>query len=234
MTHLPDLRDELIAAAARTSPSVPRRGGTRPQRRTLALSVAFTLGLAGTAGAFFVAAGVVGSRPTAPVPAVPAEEASGMTRTRTPRIVATGELPRSGRVELVGYTMRGYSGRGELLCLDVVLQDASRHGGCDRSIPGRAAGLIGTGNARSPGPVLAVGATRQKIASIDVTFTTGGRRHRQSALLLEVSQEQARRLALAAGSFVYYISELPPRATRAVAVARSSDGEQLWRTRFGG
>lgn len=231
MSILPDLRDELVAAAARPAPrSLVHRA--RRQRRTVMLAAAMTLALSGTAGAVLIAAGVVGGEPTTPVPEVRGEQASGMTRTRAARIVATATLPSSGPIEIVGYTMRGYGGRGELICVDVAMRDGTKAGGCDFGIPARAAGLLGTRVGGSPGPKLAVGATRAPASSVDVRFSVAGEQRVRRAEVLNVTEDSAQ--ALGTSPFSYYVAELPAEAEQAVATARDEQGNQIWAHQFDG
>jgi len=232
VTRIPALRDELVEAAERHFEPVPQRRGSKRARKSLLLAAAFTIGTVGTAGAVLSVTGVVGQDPSRPVPAVRAEERSGMTRTRAPRLLAVGVLPNTGRVELVGYRMRGYAGRGELLCLDIAQPDGRRAGGCDNGLPGRAAGTLPSGSGPSEERrQLAVGATSEPASSVTVTYKTGERRASAKALLLPVSEGPASSVGISA--FVYYVAELPSGATEAVARAHDERGNALWQAAFG-
>lgn len=231
MTHLPQLHDELVRAAREHFPAQPTRRRFGRARRSVVLAVAVSLGSVASAGAVLVASGVVGGDPSTTVPRVGGEERSGMTRTRAPRVLAVADLPQTGPIELIGYRMRGYGGRGELLCLDVAQASGSRAGGCDRDLPGRAAGLLGTRAGGVTGPRLAVGATSDDaVASVDVRYRRDGRDEVVRALVMPVEQRLAEEVGSSA--FLYYVAELPNDATGAVVVARDSGGNDLWRAAF--
>lgn len=230
MTRLPELRDELAAAASR------RHARALPARRSgrvVLLAAAVLLALTATAGAVAVLTGVVGGEPSAPYPRIAGEEDAGMVRTKSPVVLAVSRLPSGERVELVGYRMRGLGGKGELLCLDLLRADGTMGGGCDYEVREGVRGLIGTGTTRQPGPTLAVGLSRSPVAGVDIKYRTAtGRTGTRAATLLRVPAEVARRLG--ADAFTYYIGELPPRVQTATAVGRDGAGRRLWRSRFPG
>ena len=233
MTLLPDLKDELLGAAARRARVGPRSRGPRSPRALL-VTAALTLGVAATAGATLVATGVVGGKPTAPYRRVAGEERVGMRRTHAPLVFGVADLPTTGRVEVVGYTMRGFRGRGELLCVDLALPDGSRGGGCNRGLPARAGGLQGTGSTRDANaPRLASGATRAGgVARIAVRYRVRGRPATASAILIRVPPDLAARLGTR--RFLFYVAEIPSAARAVSAAARDARGRTVWRARFPG
>lgn len=220
MSCLPELRDELVAAAERSSAA--RRRSWVPRRRGAALA-AVVLGLSavGTASAVLVETGVLGGAPSRPVPRVVGEEAAGMERVREPRVLGLANVPGVGRVELVGYAMRGYGGKGTLQCLDVAFPDGTRSGGCDASLPGRLAGVL------SPGPgadrSVAVGATREPVSRVTVNYTDErGESGEASAQLLSVDAGPD------AAQFVYYLAPIPVGARALSATALDAGGKHVW------
>lgn len=228
MTRLPHLRDELVAAAARlaTPVAAPR---PRRARRTWLLAAGFAVLLAGSAGAALLSAGVLGGRPSAPYPRVQAEEETGMARTRQPVVLGAGSLPGGSRFELVGYRMRGYGGRGDLLCLDLLLLPKSTSSGSCGPRSRRALGTIGTGTRDDPGPRLAVGIAAPGVVAVDVRWR-GKEDDRRRATLVRVPDALAARLK--EDPFIYYIAIVPPQARDIVAVALDRDGATLWRAAF--
>jgi hypothetical protein len=224
MTRLPEVRDELVAAAARRAAG---SGAARGARRSALIAAVLALLVAGTAAAALVATGVVGGAPSVPFARVEGEEALGMRRTAAPVVLGVATLGGGRRVEVVGYRMRGLRGRGELLCIDLlVLPDGRRSGGCADGPPGRATGMTGLGSVEAPGPVLATGATRAAVRSVAVRFR-GGRR---PATLVPVTPRLAARLRTV--PFTFYVAELPPGARPVSATARAPDGAVAWRARF--
>ena len=232
MTRLPGLRDELVAAARRGRGD--HRKPPRPRSRSWVLlaTTAACVATAGTAAAVVVTTGAVGQRPSAPYRPVAAEEQAGMRRERAPVVLATTRLSDGATAQLVGYRMRGYAGRGELLCLDLSVSGGSRGGGCDSKLPGRANGLLGTTDAAGrPVGSVAVGATRSQITKVTVSYRRHGRRARTSALLLPVSSRAA--ALVGARRFTYYAAELPDAARPITAVALAADGTRRWSASFG-
>jgi hypothetical protein len=115
MTLLPDVRDELVAAAQRHAVhDVARAAPRRRFSRTFLLAAGLSLTVAGTAGAVLVATGVVGSEPSVPYPRIADEEDAEMVRTHSPVVVGVAQMPTVGRLEVVAYRQRGYKGRGSL------------------------------------------------------------------------------------------------------------------------
>ncbi len=153
-----------------------------------------------------------------------------MTRTRAPRVLAVAKLERTGRVELIGYRMRGYGGRDDLLCLDLAGRGGERAGGCDAGLPGRAAGTLALGTGGVEMPRLAVGVVTDAVDAVELRYSRDGRTDVAKAVLLNVSPSLARDVGTEA--FTYYIAELPSEATGAVAVGRDGDGDSIWRAAF--
>lgn len=232
MTLLPNVRDELVAAAARRA--IPGEAGPtrrRRSRRTTALALAFSLTVAGTAGAALVATGVVGGKPSVSYPRIAGEENVGMMRTHAPVVLGVAQMPTVGTVELVGYRMRGYAGRGSLLCVDMVLPSGSKSGGCDSGLPARAHGVVGTGLTReSNAPKLVTGAANGGISRVTVHYRLGRRDASATAVLIRVPARVAARLDTK--PFVYFIAELPKAARSPIAVAQKPTGAVAWTARF--
>jgi hypothetical protein len=230
MSHLPQLQDELVRAASSHFATVAKPSALARSRRTLALAALLMFGTVGTASAVLVATGTIGGPPSRPVPSVEAEERSGMKRTDEPRTIGTAELPTLGRLELVGYRMRGYGGHGELLCLDVLLLgDGTRAGGCDHELPGRTAGTLAAGGPAAATPRMAVGSTAEHIDSISVHFVADGHPMTVAAEIITVPSNVASDLQ--APAFTYYVAEIPATATKEIAEARL-DGKEVWRASF--
>lgn len=230
MSHLPQLRDELVQAADRHFAATARPSTLARSRRALLAAALLMFGTLGTASAVLVATGVIGGPPSRPVLRVAAEERSGMKRIGEPRTFGIAELPTLGRLELVGYRMRGYGGRGELLCLDVLLLgDESRSGGCDPELPGRAAGFLAAGGRAGENPRMAVGATAERIDAVTVRFLEDGRPRTVAAETIAVPASVAS--ALREPPFTYYIAEVPPSVSAWTAEARRS-GRTVWRASF--
>lgn len=226
MSRLPAVHDELVSAAHRRASGAGGLSGRRT-RRTLLLAAAITVLLAGTAGAVLVATGREGGAPSVPYPPVEGEERVGMLRTRAPAVLGGGSLPGGGRFELVGYRMRGYAGKGDLLCLDVVvLPKGTSAGGCDSRLR-RARGTIGLGTRAEPGPKLAVGETRTDVTTVDLRYRTAGTQRSRRAALIEVPTAVAARVG--EEPFAVYVGPLPSDARDIVAVAEGRDGRPLWR-----
>ena len=224
---LPELRDELVAAANRMGTGELSHAPGRRSRRALLLAATFALGLTGTAGGVLVATGVVGGEPSVPFPRVSGEEDVGMSRTGAPVVLGVARMPTVGRVEIVGYRMRGYRGRGELLCVDLVLPDGSKGGGCDYGLPARARGLQATGTGT---PKLAGGAASREVARVSVRFRRRGTTQAARARLVRVPAAVAARLRTR--PFAYFLAEVPARTRSFVAVARDRRGAVAWTARF--
>lgn len=231
MTLLPEVQSELVAAAERRAVRSAPRSTRRRSGRTLLVAATVVLTAAGTASAVLVATGVVGGRPSVPYPRIAGEESSGMVRTRTPVVLGVARLPVTGRVEVVGYTMRGFQGRGTLLCVDLVLPNGSKGGACSRDVPARASGLGGTGDSRnSRAPKLATGAAEPEAHSVEVRFRRDGSDVTRRAVLVSVTAKVTARLGTR--PFGYYLAEVPSSVRSFVAVARTQRGDVLWRARF--
>ena len=226
MTRVPDLRDELVAAAARQADSSHRANRTV---RALALAAILAVAVATSAAGVLRVTGVLGGDPSAPYPPVPGEEDVGMVRERRPVILGITTLPRSGRVELVGYRIRGFQGRGELLCVDLVFADRTKSGACDRRLPRRASGTPTVSTARGTSK-LALGAFDGVADRVDVAYRHGARSRVRRATVIEITATPAARVG--ASAFSYYIAELPPSARPTMAIARTASGRPLWRARF--
>lgn len=230
MSHLPQLQDELVQAADRHFAAAARPSTLARSRRALVATALLMFGTVGTASAVLVATGVIGGPPSRPVPRVAAEERSGMKRLGGPRTIGIAELPTLGRLELVGYRMRGYGGHGELLCLDVLLLgEESRSGGCDTELPGHAAGILAAGGPAGENPRMAVGATAERIDSVTVRFIEDGRPKTVAAETITVPADVAS--ALREPPFTYYIAEVPPSVSDWTAEARRG-GHEVWRASF--
>ena len=226
MTVLPGLEEQLTRAAARRSVPV-RSGQTRRSGRTILLAAALVLVLGATAGAVLVGTGVVGGAPSAPYPRLTGEEQAGMKRTSTPVVLAVRGIAGVGRVEVVGYRMQGYRGRGELLCLDVALSDGRRSGGCRSDMPGHVVGRSGTGLRHGVGssPDLILGATRAPVTQVEIRRPSGTLV--VAVPLAPIGAELARRLQTE--PMRLYVAPVPPGSRGLVAVGRAASGRAVWR-----
>lgn len=217
MTILPSLQSDLVTAAGR------RRLRVRGARRMALFAVVFGTTVAGTAAAAVIA-GIIGGPPSRPVPRVAAEEQAGMRRTTEPRLLGRLRLAAdTGAVELIGYRMKGYRGRGSLLCLDLANPDGTRSGGCSPDLPGQRRGLIGRLLGPIPdGPSAAVGVTRTETRHVTVRYLAAGQWHAVNAKLVRVPASLA--ATLQTKPFTYYAALIPTSATGASAtVHRASD-----------
>ena len=233
MTLLPDLQRELVRTAERRAAAPSPRPARRRPWHTALLAAAITATVAGTAGAVLVETGVVGGEPSVPYPRVEGEERVGMTRTHAPVVLGVATMPTVGRVEVVGYRMRGLRGRRSLLCVDLVLPNRNKGGGCTYGPPPRAFGVQGTGLSRnSDAPKLVTGAASRRVERVTVRYRVGGRRAASAAVLVRVPATVATRLD--ANPFVFFVAELPDAARSPVAIARDRDGDVAWAARFPG
>jgi hypothetical protein len=233
MSRIPLLKDELVNAATRmsASPVAARRKPLRASRRALLIAALLLLALVATAGAVAVLTGVVGGPPSAPYPRIGGEERSGMVRTKSPIVLGVADVPGSGRIELVGYHIRGYHGHGELVCVDLALPDGSKSGTCDAGLPGEASGLRGSSATSVPPPrKLATGVGGTDVARVAVRFDEGAGSGASTAVVMHVPADVGDRLGV--GAFTYYIAVIPARARSFVAEASDARGRRLWRAQF--
>lgn len=232
MTLLPDVRDELVAAAQRHAVhDVARAAPKRRFSRTFLLAAGLSLTLAGTAGAVLVATGVVGSKPSVPYPRIAGEEDAGMVRTHSPVVLGVAQMPTVGRLEVVAYRQRGYKGRGSLLCVDIVLPQGNKSGGCNPGIPGRAFGITGMGSTRdSNAPKIASGAASTAVDRVTLRYQLNGRAGSSPAILIRVRPKLAAQLDTR--PFAYFLAEVPRAARSLVAVARNASGDIAWTARY--
>ncbi|HEX2084625.1 MAG TPA: hypothetical protein VHF89_03005 [Solirubrobacteraceae bacterium] len=186
--------------------------------RTIVVAAAVFAVVAGTAGA--VIGGVVGGPPSifgrdeGPAP----EDHLEITRGTV--VLGVGELPRSGRWELVGhrYRQRGRPGPDEV-CLDVSLVRWRTTYGC-ASPEGRVQGTHGqhrvkqiTGAANEPGVRRVQARYGDEVVE---------------ASLVEVDRETAALVGIG-HPFRFYVAELPEAAQDVVLEALDEDGGVVWR-----
>ena len=226
MTLLPDVQRELVRAAERRASAPSPRPARRPPWHTALLAAAITATVAGTAGAVLVETGVVGGEPSVPYPRVPGEERVGMERTSAPRVLGVVTVRGVGRVEVVGYRMRGYGGRGRLLCLDLVLPDRRTSGSCSPGPPPRVAGRTSTRLTRDDvGPDLILGSAATSVHSV-VVRDRGSSDPGVTAQMIALAGPVARRLRVR--PFKLYVAALASDRRRLTTVARAPDGEVIW------
>ncbi len=232
MTRLPELRDELVAAAARQQQAPVRK---RRSLRVWSLSALFTFGAAATAGAVAVAVGVVGGQPTAPYGGV---DEQGRAQPTKEIVIATGEVS-SGRIEIVAYREKIEGEEESLLCFspDIVADAPYGGGSCGRPQEmldgdvysyGEMDDPLASGRAKSA-PTLVDGAlTRRNVKRITVRYETRRKRGGVSrAQLFPISVAIARRLDVK--PFTFYLAEIPHNARPTTGVAFAPHRTVLWR-----